>query len=143
MCNVENCNNLDEFCILTKHDFPCKHRMKDAIFGQTFENHDSNDIIRHCFNAITLGQTFMDDFGLIQGSNAIDRDHSPSIPVGNWQTDLYRKLSVLPPCDMVNMQLMMISFIHKLIMGKPSVLQYLNEENENVQDFMGNYVFFS
>ena len=57
MCNVENCNNLDEFCILTKHDFPCEYRMKDVIFGQTFENHDSNDIIRHCFNAITLGQT--------------------------------------------------------------------------------------
>ena len=91
MCNVENCNNLDEFCILTEHDFSCEHRMKNVIFGHTFENHDSDDFIQHCFNAITLGQMFMDDFGLIQGSNTIDRDgrfHSPSIPVGNWQTDL-------------------------------------------------------
>ena len=43
---------------------------------------------------------------------------------------------------MVNMCLMMISLIHKHIMGKPSVRQYLNEENENVQDFIGNHVFF-
>ena len=41
MCNVENC----KFCILTKHDFPCEHSMKDVIFGQTFENRYSNYII--------------------------------------------------------------------------------------------------
>ena len=43
--------------------------------------------------------------------------------------------------DMVNMRLMMISFMHKHIMDKPSVRYYLNE-NENIQDFMGNHVFF-
>ena len=43
--NVENYSNLDEFCILTKHDFPCEHKMKDAIFGHIIKNHDSNAII--------------------------------------------------------------------------------------------------
>ena len=63
-CNVENCNNLDEFCILTKHDFPCESEVKKKLFGNLFDNHESNEVIRHCFDATTLGQTFMNDFAL-------------------------------------------------------------------------------
>ena len=42
---------------------------------------------------------------------------------------------------MVNMRLMMVSFVHMYIMDKLSVQEYLNE-NKNVQDFIGNRVFF-
>ena len=43
------------------------------------------------------------------------------IPLANWQIDLYKSLSMVAPCDMVNMRLMMVSFVHKQIMDKPSV----------------------
>ena len=54
-CNIENCNTLDEFCILTKHNFPCESKTNELLFGNAFENHESNEIIRHRFNAVTLG----------------------------------------------------------------------------------------
>ena len=84
---MENCNKLDEFCILTKHNFPCESEVKKKLFGNLFDNHESNERIRHCFNATTLGQTFMNNFCLIQGSPQPyinDLLHHPTIPLGCW-----------------------------------------------------------
>ena len=80
-CFVEWCNSMIEFLILTKHDFERDRLLKMNMFGEVFENHDCQELTLFFLNAVTLGQTFNDDFTMIRGDESC-------IPVGKWQTNL-------------------------------------------------------
>ena len=80
------------------------------MFGKKFENHDCPELTRSFLNAITLGQTFNDNFIFV-------RSDRHDIPMGRWQTGTFRKpRAIIAPCEMVKLRLIMISFIHKEIM---------------------------
>ena len=64
-CFVEWCNSMIEFLILTKHDFERERLLKINMFGKVFENHDCQELTSFFLNAVTLGQTFNDDFTMI------------------------------------------------------------------------------
>ena len=83
-------------------------------------------------NAITLGQTFNDDFTLIRGDGIY-------VPLGIWQTNLERWSQVVPPCEMVKLRLIIISFVQKEIMNQ---WEFKDCCTTNVQEFISNHVFF-
>ena len=88
----------------------------ESMFGKKFENHDCPELTRCFLNAITLGQTFDDNFIFVKS------DHR-DIPMGRWQTVTVRKLrAIIPPCEMVKLRLIMILFIHKEIMDTSNFL---------------------
>ena len=73
-------------------------------------------------NAITLGQTFNDNFIFVKS------DHC-DIPMGRRQTGTFRKpRNIIPPREMIKLRLVMISFIHKEIMSTSEFRRNVNEE---------------
>ena len=60
--NVERCNDMTEFLLLTKMDFTTESSIKSRLFGRQFENMDCPDLTKCYLRAITLSQTFNDDF---------------------------------------------------------------------------------
>ena len=61
-CSIEKCNNIIDILLLSKHDFEREKSSKLKMFGKKFENHDSPELTRCYLRAITLGQTFNNDF---------------------------------------------------------------------------------
>ena len=88
-----------------------------------------------CFlNANTLGQTFIDNFIVVKSDC---RD----ILMGRWKTGTFRKpRTIIPPCEMVKLRLIMISFIHKEIKDTSEFRR--NVDEEFVQSFIGTHIFF-
>ena len=109
-CSIEKCNNIIDFLLLSKHDFEREKSLKMKIFGKKFENHDSPELTRCYLRAITLGQTFNNDFVFV----GKDTNHIPS---GCWQTMVFRQMRrIVPPCELAKITLMMMAFVHKEIM---------------------------
>ena len=131
-CSVERCNDLVEFLSLIKHDFQRESILKRNMFGKTSENHDCPELAKFFLNAITLGQTFNDDFTLIRGDGIY-------VPLGTWQRNLERWCQVVPPCEMVKLRLIIISFVHKEIMNQ---WEFKKDCGTNVHQFISNHVFF-
>ena len=63
--SVKKCGNIAYFLILTKRDFSKEYSIKERIFGKSFENIDCLSLTQCYTRAITLGQTFNDDFVLV------------------------------------------------------------------------------
>ena len=53
----------------------------------------------------------------------------PSILLGRWQTDSHRKNRTLAPCEMVDVRLMMVSFIHKEILDHWLIKSHLAKQH--------------
>ena len=60
--NIELCNNMNEFLLLTKMDFMKESSIKARLFGRQFENMDWPNLTKCYLRAITLSQTFNYDF---------------------------------------------------------------------------------
>ena len=60
------------------------------------------------------------------------------IPVGKWQTNLERYAQVIPPCQLINLRLIMMSFIHKEIQNQHE----FRKSKLNVQELIANHIFF-
>ena len=82
-CSIEKCNNMTDFLLLTKHDFEREKCLKKRMFGKHFENHDSPQLTRCYLRAITIGQTFNDNFVFVGKDTNF-------IPSGRWETSIYR-----------------------------------------------------
>ena len=80
------------------------------MFGKSFENHNCPELTKFFLNVFTLGQPFNDDFTFIKGD-------SIHILLGTLQMNL-RWFQVVPPCEMVKLRLIIISFIHKEIQNQ-------------------------
>ena len=119
-CFVEKCNTMIDFLLLRKHDFLQERSLKESMFGKKFENHDCPELTRCFLNAITLGQTFNDNFIFVQS--------------------VRKPRAIMPPCEMVKLRLIMISFIHKEIMETSEFRR--NVDEEFVQSFIGTHIFF-
>ena len=109
-CSIEKCDNIIDLLLLSKHDFEREKSLKMKMFGKKFENHDSPELTRCYLQAITLGQTFNDDFVFV----GKDTNHIPS---GRWQTMVFRQTRrIVPPCELAKIRLMMMAFVNKEIM---------------------------
>ena len=127
-CFVEKCNSMI--------DFRREKMLKPNMFGKDFENHDCPEFTRCFLNAITLSQTFNDDFIFTKGDQGF-------IPLGRWQTSMYgyrKPRNIIPPCEMIRLRLIMVSFMHKEIMHSREFIN--NVGKEDIQKFMGINVFF-
>ena len=65
-----------------KHDFIQERIWKENMFGRVFENYDCPELMKIFLNAITLSQTFNDDFTFVRGENVV--------PLGKWKTKMER-----------------------------------------------------
>ena len=99
-----------DFLLLTKHDFIRECLLKENMFGKVFENHDCPELRKIFLNAIMLLQSFNDDFTFVRGENGV--------PSGKWQTKLERRLQLIPPCELIKLRLIMVSFVHKKILNR-------------------------
>ena len=104
--NVEQCCNMNEFLLLAKMDFEREKMIKRCLFGKEFENMDCPDLMRTYLRAITLGQTFNDEFTFV----SLCRDY---IPCSAMHSKKRRSMNVtMSPCELAKMCLMMMAFIH-------------------------------
>ena len=125
-CFMERCNHMIEFLLLTKHDFDRESTLKQNMFRKLFENHNCPEFTKFFLNAIALGQTFNDDFTFIRGDGTC-------ILLGTLQTNL-RWFQVVPPCEMVKLRLIIISFIHKEIQNQWEIKNCIT----NIHEFIGS-----
>ena len=72
-CSIEKCNNIIDFLLLSKHDF--ENSLKLKMFSKKFENHNSPELTGCYLRAITLGQTFNDNFVFV----GKDTNHIPQV----------------------------------------------------------------
>ena len=100
------------------------------MFDKRFENHDCPELTKYFLNAVMLTQTFMDDFSFAHGKS--------SIPLGRWHTNLHRDFKIMPRCEIVNLHIMMVSFIHK-VLSNWRIKEHLRDKD--LHQFIGNCVF--
>ena len=65
------------------------------MFGRVFKNHDCPELTKIFLNAITLSQTFNDDFTFVRGGD------ENVVPLGKRQTKMERWLQVNPACELI------------------------------------------
>ena len=64
--NIELCNEMNEFLLLTKMDFMKESSIKARLFGRQSENMDCPDLTKCYLRAITLSQTFNNNFVFVE-----------------------------------------------------------------------------
>ena len=79
------------------------------MFSKKFKNHNNPELTGCYLRAITLGQTFNDNFVFV-GNNT---NHIPS---GHWETIVFKQMRrIVPPCELAKIRLLMMAFVHKEI----------------------------
>ena len=109
--NVERCNNVNEFLILTKLDFEQEQYLKRRLFGKELENMDCLMLTRNYLCSVTLGHTFNDNFLFVD----LNLDY---IPCSSMHSEGRRVINkVIPPCKLVKMRHIMMLFIHNEVIN--------------------------
>ena len=119
--NVEHCRNFREFLLLTKQDFLQEHYTKRVLYEKEFENMDCRNLVKNYLHAVTLTQTFSDDFTFFK----MDLNYIPCSSMHSKKRGPINE--VVPPCELAKMHLIMIGFVHSQI--------------EHVDPFSGVYDF--
>ena len=95
--------------------------MKRVLHGKKFENMDCRDLVKNYLCAVTLTQTFSDDFTFFK----MDLNY---IPCSSMHSEERRPINEdVPPCELAKMHLIMIGFVHS--------------QTEHVDPFSGVYDF--
>ena len=119
---LEHCNCMIDFLTMTRDEFS-RDNLKERLFGKAFLNIDCPSVVRVCFRCVTMGQTFNDDFTM---DLRMDGERK--------ETHLRKSMQ---QCLLTKVRLLIMCFIHRYVLG-----HYLLRHLENVQDFIGNRVFF-
>ena len=90
--SIKKCGNIVCFLILTKRDFAKDYSIKERIFGKSFENIDCLSLTQCYACAITLGQTFNDDFVFV---GKVEDE----IPIGHSSKKVREINMIIPPVN--------------------------------------------
>ena len=90
--SVKKCGNIVYFLKLTKRDFSKEYSIKGRIFGKSFENIDCLSLTQCYAHAITLGQTFNDDFVFV---GKVEDE----IPIGRSSKKVREINMIIPPVN--------------------------------------------
>ena len=131
--DVEWCYNMNNFLSLTKMDFEQEKTIKRHFFGKEFENMDCPDLTRTYLRAITLGQTFNDEFTFV----SLPHDY---IPCSAMHSEKRRSTNVtMSSCELAKMRLMMMAFIHNEV---SRVSPFADIYDSDFQEHIGSRVYF-
>ena len=124
---------MNEFLLLTKMDFTKKSSIKSRLLGRQFENMDCPNLTNCYLRAITLSQTFNDDFMFVAKAK--------DIPCTRLHANKGRAINTtVPPCELTKIRLMMMVFIHKEIMVESQMKDMFKD---HVHKQIGMRVFFT
>ena len=129
--SVKRCNNMNKFLLLSKLDFNKESSIKNKLFGHDFKNEECPDLTKCHLRTISLSQTFNDDFVFVEKSVDIPHDHLHN---NNGRTINEQ----VPPCELMCIRLMMMSFIHKEILSDPM----LKIGDSFIHEQIGTHIFF-
>ena len=130
--NIELCNEMNEFLLLTKMDFMKESSIKARLFGRQFENMDCPDLTKCYLRAITLSQTFNNNFVFV--------GKTKNIPCTRLHADKGHAINTtIPLCELSKICLMMMTFIHKEIMVESQMKDMFKD---HVLEQIGTRVFF-
>ena len=131
--NMECCQNVKDFLILTKLDFEQERYIKRILYGKEFENMDCPVVTKNYLRSITLSQMFKDEFTFV----GMDLKY---IPCSSKHSEKRHSLNmVVPPCKLAKMRLIMTAFIHNQLEHVKAFKEVYNSE---FHDQIGNKVFF-
>ena len=132
--SIEKCECIIDFLLLSRRNFLIEAHLKKKLFGRSFENMDCPSLTG-CFACrITLSQTFNDDFVFVSRI-------ANNILFSHLHYDYMRLVdTVIPPCELSRIRLMMMSFIHKEIMTCGDFKRFVNESE--LHDIIGTKIFF-
>ena len=117
------------FLLLSKMDFEQERYIKKRLYGREFENMDCPKLVKNYLRCITLSHTFNDDFTFVD----LNLDY---LPCTSRHSEKRRPLnSVVSPCKLAKICLMMMTFVHKQIELK-GVL------DKDIHEHIGQRIFF-
>ena len=107
--------------------------MKRVLYGKEFENMDCQDLVKNYLPAVTLAQTFSDDFTFFK----MDLNY---IPCSSMHSEKRRPINeVVPLCELAKMCLIMIGFVHSQI---EHVDPFSGVYDFEIHKKIGNNIFF-